>query len=76
MNMANPSLNDLFNQLGLQDDTASINQFIDTHRGLDSRTRLEDAPFWSPAQANLLRGALQEDAEWAEVIDQLNCRLR
>lgn len=76
MNIGNPTLRDLFSQLGLKDDEGAINRFIDTHKGLDSKTRLEDAPFWNPSQANLLRGALQEDAEWAEIIDQLNNRLR
>lgn len=76
MNIGNPTLKDLFNQLGLKDDESAINQFIDTHKGLDSKTKLEDAPFWNASQANLLRGALQEDADWAEIIDQLNSRLR
>lgn len=76
MNIGTPTLKDLFGQLGLADDEAAINHFIETHKGLDSKTRLEDAPFWSFSQSSLLRGALQEDADWAEVIDQLNNRLR
>jgi Protein of unknown function (DUF2789) len=38
--------------------------------------RLEDAPFWSPAQARLLREELAEDADWSEVIDRLSLALR
>ena len=37
---------------------------------------LADAPFWSPAQASFLREELAEDADWAEVVDELNLRLR
>ena len=38
--------------------------------------RLEDAGFWTPAQAALLRQQLLEDADWAGVVDQLNLALR
>ena len=44
--------------------------------GLPADVLLADAPFWTPAQATLLREELLEDADWAEVIDQLNAALR
>lgn len=37
--------------------------------------RLEDAPFWSPAQSQLLREERQDDADWAMVVDRLNVAL-
>ncbi|MCT7655389.1 DUF2789 domain-containing protein [Oceanimonas sp. NS1] len=37
---------------------------------------LVEAPFWSHAQASFLKEGLQEDSDWAEVIDQLNASLR
>ena len=37
--------------------------------------RLEDAPFWTSAQARLLRESLVMDADWAEVVDRLNLAL-
>ncbi|MCW5637448.1 MAG: DUF2789 family protein, partial [Rubrivivax sp.] len=32
--------------------------------------------FWSPAQARFLREEVAEDADWAELVDQLNLMLR
>lgn len=76
MDTLNPRFSQLFAQLGLADDPAGIAAFIRAHAPLDPATRLEDAPFWSPSQARLLREELLEDAQWAEVIDQLNVSLR
>ncbi|MDF2179636.1 DUF2789 family protein [Aliiglaciecola sp. CAU 1673] len=76
MNLNAPTISDLFEQLGLDNDEKSINQFIERYRGLDSETKLEQAAFWNNAQSSFIKSALTEDAEWAEVIDQLNMRLR
>lgn len=67
---------ELFSQLGLPADVASIQSFLITHSPLASRIRLEDAPFWTDAQANLLREEILIDADWAEVVDRLNAALR
>lgn len=67
---------ELFAQLGLPSDAPSIATFIQSHSPLPPGTRLEDAGFWTPAQATLLRQTLQDDADWAEVVDQLNLALR
>ena len=37
--------------------------------------RLEEAPFWTDSQAQLLREERIEDADWIVVIDQLNVAL-
>ena len=37
--------------------------------------RLEEAPFWTPAQAQLLREERLDDADWAMVVDRLNVAL-
>ena len=66
----------LFKQLGLAHDEASIEAFIKTHAPLPDARKLADAAFWSPAQAAFLREEILEDADWAEVVDQLNVRLR
>ena len=74
-----PSLHhfsDLFAQLGLADDPDSIRAFIASHAPLPEAIRLEEAPFWSPAQARLLREERIDDADWAIVVDQLNLALR
>jgi len=67
---------ELFQQLGLPADVPSIAAFIQRHSPLHPATRLEDATFWTPAQAALLREQLVADADWAEVVDQLNLALR
>ena len=67
---------ELFAQLGLPSDVKDIAAFIQSHSPLDPRTRLEEAPFWTPAQAALLRDELVGDADWAELVDQLNLALR
>lgn len=67
---------ELFAQLGLPADLLSIAAFIQRHSPLHPAIRLEDAPFWTPAQAALLREQLLADADWAEVTDQLNLALR
>lgn len=66
----------LFEQLGLPSDNESIKQFIERHAPLAENVQLADASFWSPAQASFLREEVQEDADWAEVVDNLNAALR
>ncbi|MBI4997121.1 MAG: DUF2789 domain-containing protein [Rhodocyclales bacterium] len=68
-------LANLFAQLGLAHDPAAIDAFIAAHRPLPAGVRLADAPFWSPTQAAFLAEELQVDADWAEVIDELNSEL-
>lgn len=68
-------LADLFRQLGLPDDPASIERFIAAHRPLPPDTALADAPFWTPAQAEFLREELRDDADWAELVDTLGALL-
>ncbi|WP_439887199.1 DUF2789 domain-containing protein [Pseudomonas sp. MBLB4123] len=70
------SLPALFKQLGLPAEQASIERFVRTHSPLAPTCKLADAPFWSPAQASFLREEILEDADWAEVVDQLNLMLR
>ena len=67
---------ELFQQLGLPADAVTIKQFIANHSPLDESIQLADAPFWSASQATLLRDELMLDADWAEIIDQLNKALR
>jgi hypothetical protein len=66
----------LFAQLGLPADDASIRQFVAMHAPLASELRLTEAPFWSRAQAEFLAGEIARDADWAEVVDQLDAMLR
>lgn len=70
------TLEELFEQLGLPSDEASRRAFIEAHAPLPNEIPLPDAPFWTPAQATFLREELVEDADWAEVIEELNTLLR
>ena len=67
---------ELFAQLGLPSDGEGIHSFISEHAPLDAGIRLEDAPFWTSQQAHWLREEFLRDADWVEVIDQLNIALR
>tara|TARA_R110001583_G_scaffold31978_4_gene109217 strand:- start:204876 stop:205112 length:237 start_codon:yes stop_codon:yes gene_type:complete len=76
--MENPihEFKDLFEQLGLPSDKASITSFIDSHRPLPHDVKLAEAPFWNASQAGFLREELLEDADWAEIVDRLDVALR
>ena len=67
---------ELFAQLGLPNGEADIRAFIEQHSPLGDAMHLHEAPFWTSAQAALLREQLLVDADWAEVVDQLNLALR
>lgn len=75
MNLAAPTVPDLFAQLGLPNAESDIQAFVAAHRPLPAEVRLSEAPFWSEAQSRLLREEIQRDADWAEVVDQLNLML-
>jgi len=67
---------DLFAQLGLPCDESGIQQFIASNTPLAADVKLADAAFWTPAQASFLQEVLTQDADWAELVDQLNEALR
>lgn len=69
------NINALFQQLGLPDGESDIEAFISEHSPLAQTTLLQHASFWSPAQASFLQEALEEDADWAEIVDELDARL-
>ena len=69
------NLNNLFAQLGLASDEDAIENFIRTHSPISTSLALYEAPFWTLAQAGFLREEILKDADWAEVIDELNARL-
>lgn len=69
-NMAN-----LFAQLGRPCDELAIARFMEINGPLSGGVLLHEAPFWTPAEAEFLRQAILDDADWAEVIDALNAGL-
>lgn len=70
------NLSNLFAQLGQPNDQAAIASFIDAHSPLPEGIQLYEAAFWTESQACFLREAILQDADWAEVADELNAELR
>ena len=68
-------LSHLFEQLGLDNQPQAIAQFIATHK-LSPQVHLSEAPFWTTAQKSFITEALEADAQWTELIEQLDTRLR
>lgn len=67
---------DLFRQLGLADQPAEIAAFLARHRPLSTNTALADAPCWSAAQSRFLREGIADNADWAQVVSELDASLR
>ena len=75
MNFPPHSINTLFEQLGIPATDSDIDNFFSRHK-LDAKIRLVDADFWTEAQVAFLNEALEDDADWTEIVDQLDARLR
>jgi len=69
------TMSNLFAQLGQPSDDAAIARFLQDCRPLASDVQLHEAVFWSAAQAGFLREAILDDADWADVVDELNADL-
>lgn len=69
------NMNNLFAQLGKPNDEVAISRFIETHAPLPNEMRLHEASFWTIGQASFLSEAISDDADWAEVADDLNAML-
>lgn len=69
------TMSNLFAQLGLPSDESAIERFVAAHAPLPETVMLASAPFWTPTQAAFLQEEISGDADWAEVVDQLNLRL-
>lgn len=75
MELPKQTLANLFEQLGLASDQESIDQFVATHSPLPRDRLLYEASFWTPEQKLLLKEELQNDADWARSVDELNAML-
>ncbi|GAL07657.1 DUF2789 domain-containing protein [Photobacterium aphoticum] len=75
MERFNHDLSALFSQLGLNNSHDFIEQFLSEHH-LAQHERLADASFWRPAQKRFIQESQEQDADWCEVIDQLDALLR
>ena len=69
------NLASLFAQLGLPSQQTEINQFIEQH-SIASEQRIDQGEFWNLAQADFLRECIEQDSDWAELVDHLDAMLR
>ena len=69
------TMNNLFAQLGEPSDDFAISRFVETHGPLPGGMHFYEASFWTSAQADFLCKAISDDADWADVADNLNTRL-
>ncbi|MFP3849773.1 DUF2789 family protein [Pseudomonas graminis] len=74
MEIMTPSLEMLFEQLGLESDQASIDAFVAAHQ-LPEGEKVSEADFWTENQAGLLKEKIQLDDDWAPIVDELNVLL-
>ncbi|HHF3202218.1 DUF2789 domain-containing protein [Vibrio alginolyticus] len=76
MEMHQHGMAELFQQLGLGSSPQEMKDFINQHRHKRDSASLHEASFWTMSQANFLKQAIEEDADWAELVDQLDVMLR
>lgn len=69
------TMTELFDQLGLASDDNSIQQFVRKQKPNNYQSLLE-MDCWTDAQKAFIEEALGDDADWCELIDQLDARLR
>uniref|UniRef100_A0A7C1WU62 DUF2789 domain-containing protein n=1 Tax=Pseudomonas graminis TaxID=158627 RepID=A0A7C1WU62_9PSED len=74
MEIMTPSLELLFEQMGLESDQASIDSFVAAHQ-LPEGVKVSEADFWTDNQAALLKEKIQLDDDWAPIVDELNVLL-
>lgn len=70
------NLNSLFAQLGLDSSNEGIETFIRSMEPIPKNLPLFQAEIWTESQAEFLKEAIDEDADWAEVVDHLDTMLR
>ena len=74
MHPISPDMQHLFAQLGESTDLGEIDRFIQRNVLPTNITALHEAVCWTHAQSDFLREAIEEDSDWAPVVDQLNAR--
>ena len=69
------TMTELFKQLGLPSDEASIALFISQHDGVCRECGLVQAPIWSESQRVFLHEAVAQDSEWSMTAEALMAAL-
>ena len=70
------NLTSLFDQLGLGSSKEDIKEFINKNKPLAGRLKLHKADMWNASQASFLKQVKEQDADWVEIVDQLDAMLR
>lgn len=68
-------MTNLFEQLGLASSPEAIEEFLYNNE-LPDGVSIVDAPFWTVAQAAMLKEMLEQDTNWSLIVDQLSEALR
>jgi hypothetical protein len=76
MEMPTHTIVSLFDQLGLESTAEAMDAFINRNSPLPGNIMLHEADFWNTSQASCLKEMKDEDADWAEIVDQLDAMLR
>ncbi len=76
MEMYQHGMAELFEQLGLGNSPEQIKDFVKNHRHRQDSVPIYAANFWTASQSDFLRQAIEQDADWAELVDQLDIMLR
>ena len=76
MNIEPITLESLFNQLGLKSSENAIKEFLHTHSPLPEDAPLFEAKVWTASQALFLKESIEEDSDWAQIVDRLSCLLQ
>ena len=74
MNEPEYNINELFAQLGLDSSDEAIDSFIEKNK-LAKEEKLIESNVWTDNQRMFLQEEWEKDAEWVEVIDDLNVRM-
>lgn len=69
-------MQDLFEQLGLDNDPRSIDKFIEQNKIDSHGIHITDAPCWDGSQARFIRDSIYYDSQLCEAVDQLDIMLR
>jgi hypothetical protein len=75
MDTVKHNLTNLFLQLGLAAEENEIESFISSH-SVDEGISLEEAVFWTQGQAQFIKESRANDADWSEMVDELDTLLR
>ena len=70
------SFSSLFDQLGLDSSDAGIEEFVEKNGKLPAEVELHKANFWNEGQASFLSQVVEADADWVDIVNQLDASLR